>query len=294
MEPLPPLSREEIAHFKREGYLVKRNVLDPELCRRARDALWEKNESAVLRRDDGATHVGPFPEHDERNDSTGMHIRKGYLWNVREAGGDALLHDLLPHRVMPWLEQLLGKGQVVQPIADSARGQNIWGGYELRGYYTVLRQPPDAPRIALREQYNLDDLRTAHVDFQPIHLTCTGYIDEVGTADGATGGGTVLYPRTHRLLHETNPMFARLAQAQELKATRGDGVIRTELRPELKDDFSKISRGVTNMEFDDLQPFEFTGSAGDVCLWHTCDPLFRPSGPHAAQQAAGSACHACP
>ena len=104
-------------------------------------------------------------------------------------------------------------------------------------------------------------------------MTCTGYIDEVGTADGATGGGTVLYPRTHSLLYETNPMFARLAQAQELKATRGDGVIRTELRPELKEDFSRISRGVTNMAFDDLRPFEFTGSAGDVCLWHTCDPL---------------------
>ena len=81
-------------------------------------------------------------------------------------------------------------------------------------------------------------------------------------------------------------MFARLAQAQELKATRGDGVIRTELRPELKEDFSKISRGVTNMAFDDLQPFEFTGSAGDVCLWHTCDPQLHP--------AAGSACHVCP
>ena len=91
-------------------------------------------------------------------------LLRSSLTTFFDAGGDALLHDLLPHRVMPWLEQLLGKDQVVQPIADSARGQNIWGGYELRGYYTVLRQPPDAPRIALREQYNLDDLRTAHVD----------------------------------------------------------------------------------------------------------------------------------
>ena len=35
------LSDEDILFFKREGYLVKRNVLDPELMARARDRLWD-------------------------------------------------------------------------------------------------------------------------------------------------------------------------------------------------------------------------------------------------------------
>ena len=35
--PLPALTREECAQFKRDGVLIKERVLDPELCRRAVD-----------------------------------------------------------------------------------------------------------------------------------------------------------------------------------------------------------------------------------------------------------------
>ena len=35
MEPLTALTPEECATFKRDGVLIKRGVLDPELCRRA-------------------------------------------------------------------------------------------------------------------------------------------------------------------------------------------------------------------------------------------------------------------
>ena len=40
-----PLTAEEMARFKREGYsyLIKRNVLDPELCARAREIFWSHN-----------------------------------------------------------------------------------------------------------------------------------------------------------------------------------------------------------------------------------------------------------
>ena len=35
------LSNEDILFFKREGYLVKRKVLDPDLMAQARNRLWE-------------------------------------------------------------------------------------------------------------------------------------------------------------------------------------------------------------------------------------------------------------
>ena len=35
------LSEQEILFFKEEGYLVKRNVLDPRLMAYARERLWE-------------------------------------------------------------------------------------------------------------------------------------------------------------------------------------------------------------------------------------------------------------
>ena len=59
---------------------------------------------------------------------------------IRSAGGDDLLQELLPRRIFPWLEQLVGEGEVVAPVVNSQRGQNIWGGCELRGYYAILPQ----------------------------------------------------------------------------------------------------------------------------------------------------------
>jgi hypothetical protein len=59
---------------------------------------------------------------------------------------DALL-ELLPRRVMPWLEQLV-EPPLVAPTTGSRRGNNVWGGYECRGVYTTFCQPPDAPHAA--------------------------------------------------------------------------------------------------------------------------------------------------
>ena len=67
-----------------------------------------------------------------------------YGWRLRELSGDEDMLELLPKRVMPWLEQLLGEGEVVQPTATSTvgdpdprgkrlRGWPCWGGHELRG-----------------------------------------------------------------------------------------------------------------------------------------------------------------
>ena len=274
VQPLPPLSQEQLRHFTREGYVICRGALDPDLCRQARELLWLHNESTTLSRADPDTWVGPFPASDaSQQRPTGApkeqrltQLRQAYLWNVRSAGGDELLHELLPRRVFPWLEQLLGEGEVVEPVAGSTRGQNIWGGYELRGMYTVLRQPTGTARIPLRDQHGRSDLREAHVDFQPVHCTVTAYIDDVEPQ----GGGTALYPRTHRLLHEADNRFTDLAGAQVLSPPTPDGVIRTELKPELKHIFDPISRAVRNMELGGLpDPVEFTGRAGDVCIWHT-------------------------
>jgi hypothetical protein len=42
----PPLSAEEVAFFVKEGWLLKRGVLDPAQCAAARDALWSANTSS--------------------------------------------------------------------------------------------------------------------------------------------------------------------------------------------------------------------------------------------------------
>ena len=58
------LTLKDIEFFKTEGYLVKRNVLDPELMERARARLWEGAPEG-RRRDDPETWTGPFTSEEE-------------------------------------------------------------------------------------------------------------------------------------------------------------------------------------------------------------------------------------
>ena len=58
------LSTKDIRIFKREGYLVKRGILNPELMAQARDSLWEA-APPELDRNDPDTWIGPLPDRDE-------------------------------------------------------------------------------------------------------------------------------------------------------------------------------------------------------------------------------------
>ena len=57
-----PLSESQIAQFKRDGMLVLPGVLDPDLCRQARDQMWEMiaRHRPRMQRHDPATWV-PHP-----------------------------------------------------------------------------------------------------------------------------------------------------------------------------------------------------------------------------------------
>lgn len=44
------LSEQEVLFFKEEGYLIKRQIMDPELMAKAREQMWE-NAPAHIRRD---------------------------------------------------------------------------------------------------------------------------------------------------------------------------------------------------------------------------------------------------
>ena len=52
------LSRDDIAFFKDQGYLIKREVLNPELMERARCRLWEGAPEGRVR-ENPDTWVGP-------------------------------------------------------------------------------------------------------------------------------------------------------------------------------------------------------------------------------------------
>ena len=108
------LTREDIEFFKNEGYLIKRNVLNPELMERARTRLW-KGAPDGRRREDPDTWIGPFKPEEENEDNSNR--RKGFRWNFREPGGEEWMVKLLATDPNVWrmAEQFLGEGNLVVP-----------------------------------------------------------------------------------------------------------------------------------------------------------------------------------
>lgn len=260
---LPALSAADIAEFKRDGFLIKRGVLSPELLAAARDRLWASNTSATLRRDEPSTWRG-FAEDDRAVDASGLNDRSAeYGWRCRSLSGDETMIDLLPRRVMPWLEQLVGAGAVVQPRATSTasdpdpcgtrlRGWNAYGGLELRGVYCVLPQERTASSPTMASAAKAG----AHLDPPPKHLVVSGLLDNVPKG----GGGLALFPGSHMLLYEQNPETLDLQRSVDLHRPHpvtGQGG--STLRKEFNSDVAACKRHLQKCE-----PVEFCGSAGDV------------------------------
>ena len=261
--PLPPLTAEDIRHFVKYGFVVKRNALSPSLCEAARDRLWAGNTSSHLRRDDPQTWTTGLPEADRESTLDGLNDRTSeYGWRLRELSGDQAMIDLLPRRVFPWLEQLLGEGEVVEPQVTSSpadpdprgarlRGWTMWGGKELRGVYCVLPQERTDASPSLADAARAG----AHIDPEPMHFVVSGYIDTVPKG----GGGIALFPGSHRLLYEAVPESADLGRYSILHPPHPESGAAAFVLPQppgLKDKLA------------DIEPFEFYGAEGDVVLWH--------------------------
>lgn len=121
------LNEGQIAQFKRDGMLVLPGVLDPELCRQARDQMWEiiAEHRPAMRRDVPATWI-PFTEAEaesyRRAESGGdpYFTGRGHRFFIRN-GVEELSLNVAPRALWGIAEQLLGKGEVVWPAgADEA------------------------------------------------------------------------------------------------------------------------------------------------------------------------------
>jgi hypothetical protein len=122
------LTEEQIARFKRDGMLVLPGVLDAELCRQARDQMWEiiAENRPSMRRQDPATWV-PFSEEESesypRADSGGdpYFTGRNHRYYIRN-GVEELSLNVAPRALWGIAEQLLGKGQVVWPAGADEEG----------------------------------------------------------------------------------------------------------------------------------------------------------------------------
>ena len=120
------LTTSQIAQFKRDGFVVLPGVIDPELCRQARDQMWDTiaDHWPTMKRDDPSTWV-PLPTEAWRTSATPIFKwlegggepyfqGKGHKFFIRN-GAEDLLIDIGARSVWNIAEQLLGKGEVVWP-----------------------------------------------------------------------------------------------------------------------------------------------------------------------------------
>ena len=129
VKSIEPLTADQIDQFKRDGVLVLKGVLDPELCRQARDEMWKVIQTHLPRmeRDDPSTW-GPITE--EENDRL-QHRPEGggdpyfsgnaHRFTVRN-GASELMLNLAPRALWRVAEQLLGEGTVVWPAGLDESG----------------------------------------------------------------------------------------------------------------------------------------------------------------------------
>ena len=249
------LSAEQLSFFKRNGYLIVRGGMDAQLCAEAQDRLWrELPANSKIRRDDPATHVGPFAEHEE--DSSALHLRSGYRWQQRQFGTEQLMIDLVFNPTLSGIaEQLLGNDTLRAPVVGGTPMGTMgpaWPGGPVdpalgtegvRGIYCTLPYGDKA-----REP------DVCHTDGHPFNLGIVGLVGDVPP----DGGAFKVWPGSHRRLYPTFAMMydqPRIPFYEHLPTHKG--ILHT---PEYEAEIAQI--------LADTPAVDCWGSAGDVVFFH--------------------------
>lgn len=175
------LSPSDIKTFKRDGYLIKRSLLAPELTERCRDLLWDEETAYFpprFQRDDRSTYAGPYLEGEPGAGGHRSTARRDIL------SDHAAFVDLLPQnpKVKAILEQMLGEGEVEHQHGET-------GG-------VVSTLPMGGPR-PLEKTKNW-----GHVDSSldsRDRLSCAAYIDDVEPGGVSTASASDCRCRCHWL-----------------------------------------------------------------------------------------------
>ena len=255
MDRILNLTEDQLAFFKKNGYLMLADILDSELCAEARERLWSTlPKNSKIKRNELSTHLGPFSGDDTEEDVT--NLRQGYKWQVRFVGTEKLLIDLVFSETLKNIaEQLLGEDTLNVPkIGGKTMGGHgaAWPGGPVdpaldnegaRGIYATLPYG-DKPK----EQ----DL--CHTDGHPFNLSLVGLVDEVPP----NGGAFKVWPGSHKRLYPTFQMQydqPRIAYYEHIPSYKG--IIQS---VEYEEELKKV--------MEDTLPIDCWGSEGDVVLWH--------------------------
>merc|ERR1712096_299033 len=84
-KPMKQLSEQEVLFFKEEGYLIKRQIMDPKLMTRARERMWA-NAPAHIRPDAPDTWIGPTEPYRDDHGNVREGIAGSFVRSAAKAG----------------------------------------------------------------------------------------------------------------------------------------------------------------------------------------------------------------
>lgn len=176
----PSLNEEEIEHFKTQGFLVKRGLIDDKAAfRDVVDHVWKNVPRGIMQRDDPATWLDQPDEKwtDEDHERVGRLAHGNWKMRSRGEGGigtEAFLVDRLanhPHMLA---------------VAGAFIGLPVKRARRVRGIYCVFPKPP-----AARGRYG------PHADYMAAHLGAVIIVDSIPPH----AGGFTVWPGSHKRLH---------------------------------------------------------------------------------------------
>ena len=291
---VPPLTESQIAQFKRDGFLVLPGVLDPELCRRARDDMWEAIAEYLprMKRDDPSTWT-PITDEEATGFPAAYHGGQPYFggggtrFYVRN-GTKELILDLGPRALWTVAEQLLGAGTVVWPAGRDKSGSTIGPclmndealevlyGRDLETWPTLptfqtqtLRLPQQGIELlngqGTRGLYctlpnspapgpNWSGAHSDGSSYGRFRLNFAAYIDDLPPASG----GFTVWPGSHTRIwkHHWETFHAGETHVGRRDALRKLGGHETMPDP------------VVEAVKSDTEPVDTYGPSGSVVLWH--------------------------
>jgi hypothetical protein len=267
------LNADEVAFFKTHGYLVKKDVLDPELVAKARSAWWACCPSPYVREDDPQSWLGGFANKPDfqalasaskaEQDKNAI-LNNGIRWSCREVGGTELFLDLLPRACWGAAEQLCGKNTLIWPDGKTKPGRNYAHpganmdgdgspGRACRGVYANF--PPAEMSAQEREAAARADARAtkkgkgAHADGWDGDRWRLGVITTLDDIHPG-GGAFTVWPGSHRRL---GTFTHGISEGKQYGGTGTGANVQAEIE--------KIKV--------DTEPVECWGPRGSVIFWHS-------------------------
>ena len=227
------LSPEEVEHFKTNGFIVKKGLIEPAKLERVADCAWAAADELgfPFDRNDPSTFTlpkdhGTFPETEPKhtyNDGAGIPnyfggSTSGWTWRHYVPCAE------------DWFLERTARHPHMQAVVKQFLGSNVRPSQRCRGLYLVFPQPGDPDSVGKL---------SGHTDGTVGQLNCMIYAADCPP----NGGGFTLWPGSHRSCYyhmETEYNWEPKAGYKEM--------------------LSEIQATVT--------PIEIAGEAGDCCFWH--------------------------